>query len=76
MFMGLYAVERFLIEVFRAKGDRFIFGLSTAQGLSVLLAIAAVVVWQRQRSAPESIAAAARDAAAHERGAAALSSEP
>jgi phosphatidylglycerol:prolipoprotein diacylglycerol transferase len=59
MFMGLYAVERFLIEVFRAKGDRFIFGLSTAQGLSVLLAIAAVIVWQRQRLEPEWVPGAA-----------------
>jgi phosphatidylglycerol:prolipoprotein diacylglycerol transferase len=59
LFMGLYAVERFLIEVFRAKGDRFIFGLSTAQGLSVLLAIAAVIVWQRQRLEPEWVPGAA-----------------
>lgn len=57
IFMGLYAVERFLIEIVRAKGDRFIFGFSTAQGLSILLAIAAVILWQRQRSRPEWIPA-------------------
>jgi hypothetical protein len=44
--------------------------------LSVLLAIAAVIVWQRQRSAPEWIAAVVREGAVHERGTTALSSEP
>jgi phosphatidylglycerol:prolipoprotein diacylglycerol transferase len=52
-FMALYSVERFLIEFMRAKGDRFIFGLSTAQGMSILLVIAAVMLWRRQRSEPD-----------------------
>lgn len=52
LFMGLYAIERFLIEIVRAKDDRFIFALSTSQGISILLVIAAVFLWQRQRSKP------------------------
>lgn len=52
-FMGLYSVERFLIEFVRAKGDRFIFGLSTAQGMSILLVIAAAILWRRQRTKPD-----------------------
>jgi phosphatidylglycerol:prolipoprotein diacylglycerol transferase len=51
-FMGLYGVERFLIEFVRAKDDRF-FGLSTSQYLSILLAITAVIVWRRQRTQPD-----------------------
>jgi phosphatidylglycerol---prolipoprotein diacylglyceryl transferase len=51
-FMGLYAFERFLIELVRAKGDRYIFGLSTSQGMSIVLAIAAVILWRRQKSKP------------------------
>jgi phosphatidylglycerol:prolipoprotein diacylglycerol transferase len=52
-FMGLYSVERFLIEFVRAKSDRFLLGLSTSQVMSILLAIAAVVLWQRQKSKPD-----------------------
>jgi phosphatidylglycerol---prolipoprotein diacylglyceryl transferase len=51
-FMGLYAFERFLIEFVRAKADRFIFGLSTSQAMSIVLAIAAVILWRRQKSKP------------------------
>jgi phosphatidylglycerol:prolipoprotein diacylglycerol transferase len=52
-FMALYAVERFLIEFVRAKGDRFVFGLSTAQAVSIVLIIAASALWHRQRSKPD-----------------------
>jgi phosphatidylglycerol---prolipoprotein diacylglyceryl transferase len=52
-FMVLYAVERFLIEFLRAKGDRFVLGLSTAQVLSILVFIAGVSLWQRQKSKPD-----------------------
>jgi prolipoprotein diacylglyceryltransferase len=52
--MGVYAVERFLIELLRAKGDRFVFGLSTAQAISVLLVIGAVILWQRQKTTEHS----------------------
>jgi hypothetical protein len=37
----------------RAKSDRFLLGLSTSQVMSILLAIAAVVLWQRQKSKPD-----------------------
>ena len=49
LFLGFYAVERFLIEFVRAKDDRLPFGLSTSQVMSILLVVAAVVLWVRQR---------------------------
>jgi phosphatidylglycerol---prolipoprotein diacylglyceryl transferase len=48
MFLGLYAVERFFIEFVRAKSDRFVFGLSTSQIMSIILLIVAAFLWQRQ----------------------------
>jgi phosphatidylglycerol---prolipoprotein diacylglyceryl transferase len=53
VFMVLYAIERFIIEFVRAKGDRFLFGLSTSQAMSVGLVIAGAIVWQRQKSKPD-----------------------
>lgn len=52
LFLGFYAVERFLIEFVRAKDDRLPFGLSTSQVMSILLVIAAIVLWVRQRGVP------------------------
>ncbi|MHB1168066.1 MAG: prolipoprotein diacylglyceryl transferase [Longimicrobiales bacterium] len=52
LFLGLYGVERFLIEFVRAKDDRFLFGLSTSQGVSVLLVIAAILLWTKQAGVP------------------------
>jgi len=52
-FLGLYGIERFMIEFVRAKGDRFLFGLSTSQFASLLLIGAALWIWNRQKSAPE-----------------------
>jgi phosphatidylglycerol---prolipoprotein diacylglyceryl transferase len=52
VFMALYSVERFIIEFVRAKEDRFLFGLSTSQGMSILLLIAAVILWKRQSTKP------------------------
>jgi phosphatidylglycerol:prolipoprotein diacylglycerol transferase len=52
IFMALYAVERFVIEFVRAKEDRFLLGLTTSQMMSILLIIAAVVVWVRQSKKP------------------------
>jgi phosphatidylglycerol:prolipoprotein diacylglycerol transferase len=57
VWMCLYAVERFLIEFVRAKGDRFVLGLSTSQIMSVLLLIAGVALWLHQRSAAHTPAA-------------------
>ena len=51
-FMGLYAIERFFIEFVRAKSDRIIFGLTTSQGFSIVLVIAAVILWLRQSAKP------------------------
>lgn len=51
LYMALYAVERFAIEFVRAKDD-ILFGLSTSQMMSIVLLVAAAVLWLRQRSAP------------------------
>lgn len=51
-YMSLYAVERFLIEFVRAKSDRFVFGLTTSQVMSILLITGAAIVWYVQRSKP------------------------
>lgn len=51
-FLGLYGIERFIIEFVRAKGDRFLFGLSTSQIASLVLLVAAALIWQRQKSVP------------------------
>ena len=45
VYFALYGVERFMIEFVRAKGDRYILGLSTSQIMSVVLLILAVVLW-------------------------------
>lgn len=51
-FLIMYAVERFFIEILRAKSDRFVAGLSTSQLLSIALIIAGVLLWWRQKSKP------------------------
>jgi phosphatidylglycerol:prolipoprotein diacylglycerol transferase len=50
-FLGLYGIERFFIEFVRAKSDRFVVGLSTAQIASIALLTIAVVLWQRRAGA-------------------------
>jgi len=45
LFMVLYAVERFFIEFVRAKGDRFVAGLSTSQLASILLFGLGTYLW-------------------------------
>ena len=52
LFMILYAIERFFIEILRAKGDRIIFGLSTAQAASILLVLLGIFALVRSRNAP------------------------
>jgi len=47
LYLGFYGVERFLIEIVRAKGDRLLLGLSTSQMASVLMIALAAVLWQR-----------------------------
>lgn len=48
--LGLLAVERFLVEIVRAKDDRFFGPLTLAQtiSLALLLAVAALLVWRRR----------------------------
>jgi phosphatidylglycerol---prolipoprotein diacylglyceryl transferase len=53
LWMLLYGVERFLIEFVRAKGDRIMFGMSTSQGMSVLLFVAGAMLYlHRSKDAP------------------------
>jgi phosphatidylglycerol:prolipoprotein diacylglycerol transferase len=52
LFMIMYAVERFFLEFVRAKGDRIVLGLSTAQAASIVLVILGAIVLLRARSAP------------------------
>lgn len=49
MYMVLAGAERFLIEFFRAKDDRFAMGLTLAQFIAVAIAVAGVVVMQMRR---------------------------
>ena len=53
VWMGMYGIERFIIEFVRAKGDRIAFGLSTSQVASVILLILAFVIWFRQSKKPD-----------------------
>lgn len=51
--MGLYAVNRFLLEIVRLKGDRFLFGVfSQAQVISVVLLVLSLWMVTRLRGAP------------------------
>jgi phosphatidylglycerol:prolipoprotein diacylglycerol transferase len=50
LYMAFYGVERFLIEIVRAKGDRILLGLSTSQLASVLLVGLAAYLWRRAGS--------------------------
>lgn len=63
LYLGLYAIERFLIEFVRAKSDRILFGLSTSQVASILLLGVGAFIWFRQEwakdEAPETAAASA-----------------
>jgi phosphatidylglycerol:prolipoprotein diacylglycerol transferase len=47
---ALLAVERFLIEILRAKDDRFFGGFTLAQALSIaILLTVAIVAWGRRQ---------------------------
>jgi phosphatidylglycerol:prolipoprotein diacylglycerol transferase len=59
MYLVLAGAERFFIEFFRAKDDRFAFGLTLAQIIAISLAIAGVIVMQfLRRSGPRAPAVA------------------
>ena len=60
MYLVLAGAERFFIEFFRAKDDRFVMGLTLAQCIAITLALIGVVVMQmRRRPAPPVVRAAA-----------------
>jgi prolipoprotein diacylglyceryltransferase len=72
LFALLYAVERFLIEIVRAKGDRIVFGLTTSQTVTiVLVGIGLWLVFGRRNASPAPLgeigtpAPAARKVARH-----------
>jgi phosphatidylglycerol:prolipoprotein diacylglycerol transferase len=48
LYLGLYGIERFLIEFVRAKSDRLLLGLTTSQVASILLLGIAAYLWQRR----------------------------
>lgn len=45
-------IERFAVEFLRAKDDRFLGGLTYAQGMSVALVVVGIVVWGQLASKP------------------------
>ncbi len=51
-YMGLYGLERFLVEFVRAKGDRYFFGLSTSQVASLIVMFLGTYLWTRRSGAP------------------------
>jgi phosphatidylglycerol:prolipoprotein diacylglycerol transferase len=61
MYLVLAGAERFFIEFFRAKDDRFAMGLTLAQFIAISLAITGVIVMQMRRrpSPPPAVRAAA-----------------
>jgi phosphatidylglycerol:prolipoprotein diacylglycerol transferase len=52
--IGLLAIERFGIEILRAKDDRFIGPFTIAQAISVLVVVVVAVLMARRRSVPAS----------------------
>ena len=50
MYLVLAGAERFFIEFFRAKDDRFAMGLTLAQFIAIALAVAGLIVMQVRRS--------------------------
>jgi phosphatidylglycerol:prolipoprotein diacylglycerol transferase len=47
--LGLLAVERFLVEILRAKDDRFLGPFTLAQAISVLVVLVVVGLWLARR---------------------------
>ncbi|HUF49204.1 MAG TPA: prolipoprotein diacylglyceryl transferase [Longimicrobiales bacterium] len=50
VYLAMYGVERFLIEIVRTKSDRMLLGMSTSQIASILLLGVAAYIWQRQKT--------------------------
>jgi phosphatidylglycerol---prolipoprotein diacylglyceryl transferase len=49
--VGLMSVERFAVEILRAKDDRFLGPMTIAQVISIVLVLVVAVLWRRTRSA-------------------------
>jgi phosphatidylglycerol---prolipoprotein diacylglyceryl transferase len=54
LFLILLGIERFLVEIVRAKDDRFFGGFTVAQLISVLLVLIGTTLWFRARGVQES----------------------
>jgi phosphatidylglycerol---prolipoprotein diacylglyceryl transferase len=50
-YLFLYGIERFLIEILRAKSDRVLMGMSTSQLVSIFMVGLGVYLWQRKTAA-------------------------
>lgn len=59
MYLVLAGAERFFIEFFRAKDDRYVMGLTLAQVIALTLMVVGVVVMQMRRRTSPPLAAAA-----------------
>ncbi len=58
--LALLALERFGIEFLRAKDDRFLGGLTVAQGISLGIVVVLAALWMRRPAAPGGLGSAAR----------------
>ncbi len=56
LFLIMLGIERFLVEIVRAKDDRFLGSFTVAQLISVLLVIAGLVWCMRARKEPQAMA--------------------
>lgn len=59
LYLGLYGIERFLIEIVRAKSDRVLLGLTTSQIASILMLSVAAYLWQRRSGSQTPVPATA-----------------
>jgi phosphatidylglycerol:prolipoprotein diacylglycerol transferase len=57
-FLVLYGIERFAVEFVRAKGDRFVFGLTTSQIASMVAFGVGLWLWTRRPGRPTTAAVA------------------
>ncbi|MFW6078251.1 MAG: prolipoprotein diacylglyceryl transferase [Gemmatimonadota bacterium] len=63
LYLALYGIERFLIEFVRAKGDRYVFGLTTSQVASMLVLALGAYLWYRRTEGGKPAAEPGRAAA-------------
>jgi len=62
--LGLLAIERFLVEILRAKDDRFLGSFTLAQAISLLVLLVVSGLWWARRRATAPSARARREPAA------------